>query len=523
MYGKWSYLYTMQARTEQTVPMELHQQVLAELADVKARLAWFERQIFGVKSERFVPDVPGQLLFDFGGDTTDLAAIEAVKQTVEAHERTLPPKGSGHQGRQLIPANLPRRTSTLEPEIDTTGMTRIGEDITEVIEFEAGSIWVRHTIRPRYARTESAQATATAAAESTGQAAPPQVVQAPAPDGPFPRLKAGISLLVFILISKFVDHLPLYRISGQFARQGLKIPDSTLCEWVKTAADHLHPLYKVYETILLKASYLQVDETTLKVLEDGKGKCHLGYLWAVFDPVNKRPFFFYQKGRDHKGPKELLQRFAGTLQCDGYSVYETLNKKLDAIQLTNCMAHIRREFFEARHNDSQRAETALTFIKALYAIEEKARLQQLDHAQRLELRQKQAKPVFDLMGKWLRQEYQKVLPKSAIGKAIAYALHRWDNMERYLLNGKLEIDNNLVENSIRPAAIGRKNYLFAGSHDAAQRTAILYTFFAACKHHGINPETWLNDVLNRMYLHPVNRLEELLPHNRVPIKAEKTA
>lgn len=496
--------------------MEVHLQVLAQMADLKARLAWFERQFFGRKSERFVPDTPGQLLLDFGAASPGEAVVEAVKQQVEAHERSAPTKQPAHQGREAIPADLPRISQTIEPEGDTGGMVRIGEDISEQIEYEAGRIWVRQTIRPRYARPEAQQAEAEAAAEAEGRTPPPQIVQAPAPDGPFPRLKAGVSLLVHILVSKFVDHLPLYRISGQLARQGLKIPDSTFGQWVKTAADHLLPLYKAYETVLLRAVYLQMDETTLKVLEDGKGKCHLGYLWAVFDPVNRLPLFFYQKGRDHKGPKAFLERFAGTLQCDGYSVYETLDKKMGAINLTHCMAHIRREFFEAQRNDAKRAQTALTFIKLLYAIEEKARLRQLSAGQRLELRQKEAKPVFEALKTWLDAEYQKVLPKSAIAKAIAYALHRWGNMARYLTDGKLEIDNNLVENSIRPAAIGRKNYLFAGSHEAAQRTAMLYTFFSACKQHGINPETWLRDVLNRLYLHPVNRLEELLPQNWKP-------
>lgn len=269
-----------------------------------------------------------------------------------------------------------------------------------MLQYEAGRIWVQQIIRPRYARTRAQQAAAETQAAAQNAPSRAQIVQAAVPDSPFPRLKAGVSLLVYILISKFVDHLPLYRIMGQFARQGLKIPDSTMCQWVSVAADHLLPLYKVYEKQIFRATCLQMDETTLKILEDAKGKCHLGYLWAVFDPVNKRPFFFCQKGRDHRGPKELLQSFAGTLQCDGYSVYETLNKKLNTMQLLNCMAHI-------------------------------------------------------------RNEYNKVLPASKTGKAIAYALHRWDNMSRYLTDGTLETDNNLVENIIRPAAIGRKNYLLS--------------------------------------------------------------
>jgi transposase len=501
----------MEVTDNQTVSLEIHLKTLARVAELEARLAWFERQLFGNKSERFVPDIPGQLSLDFEGQQGTQAEDESIKQIIAAHERTKTPAASTHQGRLVIPAHLPRVDTVIEPQEDLTDLVRIGEDISEVMEYEAGKLWVRRTIRPRYARKEADQVALEAIAEAEGCPAPAPILQAPTPDSPFPRFKAAISLMVHIVISKYADHLPLYRIINQFVRQGVKIPDSTMGEWTSATINQLVPLYKLYEKLLFLSVYLQIDETTLKVLEDGKGKCHLGYLWAVFDPVQKLPFFFYQTGRDHKGPKVLLEHFAGTLQCDGYTVYETLAKKLGKLWLLNCLAHIRREFFEARQNDKERAETALTLIKCLYQIEEKARDQQLTHQQRLELRQTEALPIFTTLGQWLQNEYPKVLPSSTIGKAIAYALHRWDNMRPYLADGKLEIDNNLVENIIRPAAIGRKNYLFAGSHESAQRTAMIYTFVAACKNHDIDPEVWLNDVLNRIYKHPVNKLHELLP------------
>lgn len=499
-----------------------YQQVLAEVAELKARLAWFERQIFGAKSERFVPDVPGQLPLNFGSTATPgiLEAVIAEQQEqrqIAAHERSVAKPKSAHQGRTELPGHLVRIEEVIEPEEKLDGLKRIGEDVTEVLEYEVGKMWVRRIVRPRYVRPQAVQEQLEQQAEENGAPLPAAVLQAPAPDRPFPRYKAGLSMMVYLLIAKFVDHLPLYRISKQFARQGVKIPDSTLGQWVQAAADALLPLYEAYEKLLFKTPYLQMDETRLKVLEEGqKGKCHLGWLWAVFDPVNKRPFFFYQKGRDHKGPKERLEHFAGVLQCDGYSVYETLNNKLANIVLVNCLAHIRREFFEARANDQKRADQALAIIGALYAIEEQARTQQFDHQQRLQLRIEKAKPIADAFGQWISDQYQQVLPQSKIGKAFKYAINRWKNMHLYLTDGQLEIDNNLVENIIRPAAIGRKNYLFAGSHDAAKRIAMLYTFFAACKHNDINPEVWLLDVLNRIHLHPINRIEELFPHNWTP-------
>jgi transposase len=508
----------MQEPQNKSVPLEVYQQALSEIDSLKARVAWFERQIFGAKSERFIPDVPGQLPLIFGGNSHDAAIAALVeeqqklKQQVAAHEREV--NKSKHPGRTELPGHLPRIEEVIEPQEDLQDMIRIGEDVSEVLEMEVGKLWVRRTVRPRYARNPQIQAQMEAQAQAEGQAAPSPIVQAPAPASPFPRHKAGVSLMVYLLVAKFVDHLPLYRISKQFARQGVKIPDSTLGQWVQAACDALLVLYEAYEKQLFKANYLQMDETRLKVLEEGSpGKCHLGWLWAVFDPVHKLPFFFYEKGRDHKGPKQRLEHFAGTLQCDGYGVYETLDNKLGNVQRMHCLAPIRREFFEARPNDQKRADQALNMIGALYALEEQARKQELSHQERLNLRQQKAKPVFDLFHAWMQDQYNQVLPKSKIGQALQYALNRWKNMHPYLNDGALEIDNNLVENSIRPAAIGRKNYLFAGSHDSAKRIAISYTFFAACKHHNINPEDWLSDVLNRIHCHPINQINSLLPQS----------
>ncbi len=498
------YLCEVQNRDNQTIPLNDYQKVVAENTDLKQRIAWFERMVFGRKSERFVPaePVPGQLNIAFDPEQ-DNVVEQSVRQLIEAHERKVPEKKeSAHKGRIPIPADLVRVEEVIEPDEDVSGMKRIGEDVTEVLEYEAGRIWVRRIVRPKYAW-----------AETNKENSEGQIVQAPAKDLPFGRSKAGVSLIAHILISKYVEHLPLHRLIARFARSGLKIPPATMGQWVKTGADPLLILYEAYKKIVFGSFYLQMDETTLKVLEGEKGKAHLGYLWAVFDPINKLPFFFYQPGRDHKGPKKILERFAGVLQCDGFGVYETLNAKLDALALMNCMAHIRREFFDAQSNDAQRAQTALTLIKLLYEVEEKARKLGLDAEQRLELRLKESKPIFDTLGEWLHTEYNKVTPASAIGKAIKYALNRWKNMVLFFANGNIEIDNNLVENIIRPAAIGRKNYLFAGSHESAQRTAMLYTFFAACKHHGIDPEKWLTNVLNRINDHKVSQLHELMPQN----------
>lgn len=486
--------------------------MVQEVQELKQRLAWFERMMFGQKSERFVPKepLPGQLSMAFD-PALGQAVQESVSKLIAAHERKAPqPKENAHKGRLPIPEDLTRVEEVIQPEEDVSGMKHIGDDVTEVLEYEAGRIWVRRIVRPRYARPETE--------EETEQA---QIVQAPAKELPFGRSKAGVSLITHILVSKYVEHQPLHRLVARFARSGLKIPPTTIGQWTARGADPLYIIYDAYKELIFRSDYLQMDETTLRVLEDGKGKTHLGYMWAVFDPVLKLPFFFYRKGRDHKGAKELLANFAGVLQSDGFGVYETLNRKLEELSLMNCMAHVRREFFDARSNDVERAETALTLIKLLYAVEEKARNLRLSADERLRLRLEESKPIFDTLGQWLQTEYDKVTPASTIGKAIQYALNRWKNLSLYLTDGKIEIDNNLVENSIRPIAIGRKNYLFAGSHESAQRKAMFYTFFAACKQHNVDPEKWLNYVFNHIQDYKVSQLHELMPQNWKEIKAKE--
>ena len=494
----------MQNADKQTVPLADHQKVVQENQELKQRLAWYERMMFAQKSERFVPKepLPGQLSMAFDPALGQVIQ-ESVTKLIGAHERKVPdPKKSEHKGRVPIPDHLPRVEEVILPEEDVSGMKHIGDDVTEVMEFEAGRVWVRRIVRPRYARPETS--------EDTAQS---QIAQAPAKELPFGRSKAGASLIAHILICKYVEHLPLHRLIARFTRSGLKIPPATMGQWVKTGAEPLFILYEAYQELIFRSKYLQMDETSLRVLEEGKGKTHLGYMWAVFDPVNMLPFFFYRKGRDHKGAKELLASFTGVLQSDGYSVYETLNKKLDELILMNCMSHVRREFFDARNNDNERAHMALTLIKLLYAVEEKARIEGMTAAQRLTLRLAESKTIFDTLGQWLQTEYDKVTPASTIGKAIQYALNRWKNISLYLTDGKIEIDNNLVENIIRPIAIGRKNYLFAGSHESARRKAVFYTFFAACKHHNVDPEKWLNYVFNHIQDHKVSQLHELMPQN----------
>ena len=261
----------------------------------------------------------------------------------------------------------------------------------------------------------------------------------------------------------------------------------------------------------------------MKVLESEatairkKGSCHLGYFWVYNDPITGSAVFKYQQGRGAKYPEAVLKNFSGYLQTDGYSGYDNLAKSENIIRLA-CWAHARSKFEEALPNDKIRVEIAMKLIQELYDIERQAKEAKLDADQRKALRIEKALPVYNLIGKWISQNLKKTLPKSAIGKAMQYTFDRWDELGNYMLDGLLEIDraanrNNLVENAIRPVAIGRKNYLFVGTHESAQRNAIMYIFMSNYKKHNVNPEVWLNYVLEKIPSASILELENLLPQN----------
>src|SRR5690606_4806495 len=259
--------------------------------------------------------------------------------------------------------------------------------------------------------------------------------------------------------------------------------------------------------------YLQVDETVIKVLDsDKKGAAHQGYYWVYHAPLDGIVLFDYQPTRGQVAAKKLLDTFRGYLQTDGYAVYDKYGRKKDVTHLA-CWAHARREFERALDNDRPRAERALTMIQRLYAVERRAREEKPAADQIKELRLTESLPVINEMGKWIFEEIKNTLPKSQIGKAMAYAYARWDALSVYLYDGNLLIDNNQIENAIRPCCLGRKNYLFAGSHQAAQRAAMIYSFFAICKKHDVNPYQWLKHTLINIQSINHKNLKDLYPQN----------
>jgi len=302
------------------------------------------------------------------------------------------------------------------------------------------------------------------------------------PTMPIPASNAGASILAHIAVSKYVDHLPFYRQSKMFKRdQGVHLAESTLNDWFSGTCRLLDPLYDTLTKEVKSSVYLQVDETPIPVLtKDKPGATHKGFKWVYHAYPKKLVCFDYNKTRSREGPTAFLKDFSGALQTDAYQAYEMFDQK-DDIELLACWVHARRYFEKALDSDQDRAEYAMNKIQELYLIEHEANEKQMTPDQIQQLRENKAVPILSDLKSWMEKQLPQVLPKSPIGKALAYALSLWERLERYTKNGHWLIDNNLIENSIRPVALGRKNYMFAGSHEGAQRAAMMYSFFGSCK------------------------------------------
>ena len=501
----------------ETVSIAVHQELLAlyqqqtnELLLIKHELEELKRLVFGVRSERFEPSEqkknPEQLSLGFEGTEAVVAEETEVKtKEIAAHTR----KANGtHKGRQPLPEHLPVEEIIIEPQEDTTGMKYIGDEITETVDYTPGVLLKRRYIRRKYARVEAAE----------GQS---EVLIGSLPNRPIHKGIAESGLLSYLLVSKYVDHLPFYRQIEQFKRNhDWNIQKSTLNDWFAACCSLLDPLYKALKAHVLQSDYLQADESPIKVLDNTKPKTtHQGYMWVYRNPVSRLVLFDYRKGRSTEGPVELLDKFSGLLQCDGYKAYLSLAKKYPRIQLVSCLAHIRRKFFEAQSNHAELAEHALKLIQQLYALERTYKEEGLSAEDKAARRQTESRPIYEALRAWVEEEFRNNLSKEAIGKALHYANNELPQLEIYLRDGRVEIDNNRIENAIRPLALGRKNYLFSGSHEAAQRAAMMYSFFASCKTMELNPWEWLRDVLQRMNDHPKTHIEELLPGRWKPIQA----
>jgi transposase len=477
-------------------------------AKLQHQLEQLLRQRYGRKSERVDP---AQLLL-FAQEILAQAEPEPEPEPDPASEPTPPPcaprrQKKGH-GRKPLPASLPRKPVLHDvppeqlpcPDCGTL-RCRIGEEVREQLEYVPASLVVLEHIRPKYACPDCAA----------------HVVIADRLPEPIEKGLPGPGLMAHVITNKYADHLPLYRQEGILLRQGVEISRSTMCDWMAVAAELLSPIVTLMLAKILESRVVQNDDTPVKVQDhDGKG-IKTGRLWdSIGDHNNPYVVYTYTPDRSGAGPAAIFKGFEGYLQADAYSAYDALFTSGTIIEV-GCMMHARRKFYEARTSDPPRAHRALAWIKLLYDVEREAK--EKHEAEGYEafvtarhaLREERSRPIFKQLHDWLEAEAPKVLPKSPIGEAIQYALNHWAALERPLDEGFLELDNGACERAFKPVALGRKNWLFAGSDRGGETAAVLMSLCTTCKDLKIDPQAYLRDVLDRISTHPARRIEELLP------------
>ncbi len=494
---------------------ELLCEALIENAELKAKNdslksenAWLKKQAFGRKSEKLHTVNSDQMVLSLFEEDVPIPGIKNSDDNTISTEPVAKTAASTRKGRKPIPDSLPAEEVCVEPkESELTcsccgkNMVKIGQEESKSLEYVPAYFKVIKRIRPKYACR-------------CGEGG---FVIADTPSRPIEKSIAESSLLAYVTVGKYVDHLPLYRQSQIFGRYDVEISRSTMDGWLKKIHLLLDPVYDVMKKQTLSSEYLQMDETRIKVLKDSnttkKKGAHLGWFWPFTD--GKQVLFEYDPGRNKEVPSEILSEFTGTLQTDGFASYNKVVKD-NNITRVGCWAHVRRKFFDALEHD-KRAQVFLTEIGKLYAVEKRAHEACSDFEQRRGFRQKHSLPVLENIRQLLENYALSTLPKLPLGKAITYAKNQWDTLTTYCENGIVQIDNNRIENLIRPVALGRKNWLFAGSPDGARRAALFYSLLGSCKIKGINPFEYLTDVLDRINDTKLSELDQLTPMNWKPL------
>ena len=457
-----------------------------ENALLRQKIDVLARKIYGVSSEKLDP---AQLLLLLQGLDEPGKAPEPV--VAEAPRRsTVPSPPSTSKRGPRVPEHLPVIEEVIVPapvQAAPQDWQRIGEEVSERLDFEPARFLRRRTVRPKYVR------------RGLVDAGP---VIAPLPPVILERSIVAPGLLAQIVVAKYCDHLPLYRQEAIYwRRHQVWLPRQTMAEWMGLAADWLRPIYEHLRAEVTDSGYVQVDETPIRYLSPGHGKTKLGYLWTCKAPKGD-VFFHWQTSRAATVLEKIIPvNFAGIIQCDGYEAYDCFAKSRgEKVVLAGCLAHVRRKFYDARETAPKVAGWFLKHFQNLYALEEQLRAARAGPRLRQAERASLSRPVLARLHRALvrLKTQRRYLPQSLMGKAIDYALRQWSSLQLFLEDGRLEIDNNLVENAIRPSAVGKKNWLFIGDADAGERGAILYTIVESCRRRGLNPFDYLREVFTRL-------------------------
>jgi transposase len=452
-------------------------------------LARLRRWRFGKRSEK----VTGQAV----------AAAGDAPAGGEAATAPPPKRKARPHGRQRIPSHLPRCRIVLEVPQEKRAcpgcqrpMRTIGEEVTEQLDFVPATLRVLQHVRPKLACRHCQD----------------RVVVAPRPLQVVEKCLASPSLLAHVVTSKYADHLPLNRLAGMLARQGVELPRSTLCDWVGAVADALGPLHDLATADVLASSYLRADDTGLPFLDAPRDRTSRGHLWTYVGD-ERHPHVVYDFSRDwsNTAPLRFLATYAGYLQADAYKGWDAVYARSSRVIEAGCMAHARRFWFEAKDTDPVHALQAIAFIRQLHDVEEQAR--GMPPEGRAHLRQEKSAPVLATFRTWMDGLDGALLPKSPIGQAWTYTNNQWRALVRYLENGEIDIDNSGAERALRPVAVGRLNWMFAGNEEGGRRAAILYSFVHSCKRNGIDPLRYLTDVLERLPSTLMPDLATLLPRS----------
>ena len=471
----------------------------AEIDNLKLLVLKLKRMQFGRKSEKLDRQIEQLEL-----RLEDLEAVASTPLAPSVEPAAEP--AANKPARRPLPETLLRITRTHAPKHevcpDCGGRLRpLGEDVSEMLEYVPGHFEVIRVVRPKLS---------CAACE--------RIVEEPAPSRPIDRSLAGPGLLAHVLVAKYADHLPLYRQSEIYEREGIELDRSTLAGWVGGASRLLSPLVEQLRRYVMSTAKLHADDTPVPVLAPGNGKTKTGRLWTYVrddrpagDTAAPAVWFAYSPDRKGGHPREHLSGFRGTLQADGYAGFNRLYEE-GRIQEAGCWAHVRRKFFDLHQaHASPLAAEAMARIAQLYVIETEIRGR--PPGERLQVRNTRARPLLESMRQWFQASLAKLSKKSETASAIHYGLGRWTALMRYCDDGRLEIDNNSAERALRAVALGRKNYLFAGSDAGGERAAAMYGLIGSAKLNGLDPEAYLRDVLGRIADHPIHRIAELLPWN----------